>query len=161
MCRRLDISGLAISIVRCAREARRSWGIPPASFSSSLPPPSSSSPLPSSSSSWTSWIRAPILRPLGSVALRFSPRRFASWGQAGGSWATAAPMMGFIMGCTCFKGTSLSHLFQGRYRFEVELSRKCTWAKSFPKVIARFMLCVRVCMRVYTHMYEHATSIGR
>jgi len=34
----------------------------------------------------------------------------------GGTWATAAPMMGFIMGCTCFKGTTLSHLFQGWYR---------------------------------------------
>ncbi|KYN15644.1 hypothetical protein ALC57_12147 [Trachymyrmex cornetzi] len=80
MCRRLDISGFAILIVRCVREARRSWGVPSASFSPPLSPPSSLlSPSPSpSSSSWTSWIRAPILRPLGSVALRSSPRRFAS-----------------------------------------------------------------------------------
>lgn len=148
MCRRLDTSGLAVLIVRCARETRRSCGTPPASFLPSLPPPTSSP------SSWTSWIRAPILRPLGSVALRSSPRRFASWGQAGGSWATAAPMMGFIMGCTCFKGTSLSHLFQGRYRMSSHESAP-ELMKASP-VLARCM-CTRV--RVYVrYMYRHGSS---
>ncbi|KAL0126330.1 hypothetical protein PUN28_005013 [Cardiocondyla obscurior] len=80
MYRRLDVSGLAILIVRCVREARRrSWGVTPASFSPPLSPPSSSpSPSPSPSSSWTSTIRSPIPRPPGSVALRSSPRLFAS-----------------------------------------------------------------------------------
>jgi len=70
-----------------------------------------------------------------------------------GSWATAAPMMGFIMGCTCFKGTTLSHLFQGWYRsrdrvFSLSLSISVSGRTPAGKLTRARETACTLCVRV-------------
>lgn len=84
---------------------------------------------------------------IGRAALLSAPLREL---RAGGSWATAAPMMGFIMGCTCFKGTTLSHLFQGWYCLCPLVTRITELQKS---LLFQWLhdVYVYVCVCIYVH----------
>lgn len=50
-----------------------------------------------------------------------------------------SPMMGFIMGCTCFKGTSLNQLFQGSWWSTSARPLLCL--SSFPRLWLLLFFC--------------------